>query len=620
MKIITEPKVYIVGRQVCDHGAWGQFLIDTEQFWECDTERPAEMLTEGAGRLCYLSFSKPRPGGNAAYLQHIKESAHGSVLEHAVWNLLFTGISRSLCFRPDTEILTREGWKLVSEIADGEQLLTKCPQTGVCRWSTNKRLLTMQHDGPVHWFENSEWSSPAITPDHLVWCTEYDRRRCRDMKCRDMMDKFGEKIPYRMIHGKRFVVDHEIRTVGADDESIEVGGKKYPSEEFFEWLGWCLTDGGASKHRKACYVTQTKSNGWSRISFLMNFLFPGRWRIQHDESTGHKVARIHDADLWEFVVNKFGRLKPDRRLTWLFGYSRRLVAAFLRGALGGDGSIHAENGHTVLYCSSKITAGDYQVLFAMSGQSACVRIAAQAGRSHTINGGTAFTSTKPERLVSVHKNTASLVKSENQKMQWYSGLVHCPETDDGLVYVRRRGHGVWSGNTHELVRHRAGMAYSMLSQRYVDESVAEYVEPDIIAADPDLHAIWLDAVEHVHSAYVKLAEALNAKLADPQAAAAAAAMLPPDADRTTRRKAARQAARSVLPNATETKIFVTANARALRTVIEQRCSRHAEPEIRKLFGKVWELLAKEAPNLFGDYTRVPLPDGTFELTTSFKKV
>jgi thymidylate synthase (FAD) len=133
-----------------------------------------------------------------------------------------------------------------------------------------------------------------------------------------------------------------------------------------------------------------------------------------------------------------------------------------------------------------------------------------------------------------------------------------------------------------------------------------------------LHAIWLGAVKQVHGAYIQLAEKLNAKLADPKAAAAA--MLPPDTDRTTRRKAARQAARSVLPNATETKIFVTANARALRHFLEQRGSAFAEPEIRKLAGALLDVLQKDAPNLFGDYTKNPLPDGTFELSTQYRKV
>ncbi|HEY2785303.1 MAG TPA: FAD-dependent thymidylate synthase [Fimbriiglobus sp.] len=201
-------------------------------------------------------------------------------------------------------------------------------------------------------------------------------------------------------------------------------------------------------------------------------------------------------------------------------------------------------------------------------------------------------------------------------------LHHIKEVGHGSVLE----HAVWSllitgvsrTLTHELVRHRAGFAYSQLSQRYVDESVAEYVEPDVIANDPDLHAIWLDAVGHAHRAYVTLAERLNAKLADP--AAAAAAMLPPDADRTTRRKTARQAARSVLPNATETKITVTANARAWRHFLEQRGSAYAEPEIRKLANVILDQLIQESPNLFGDYERHPLPDGTFEVKTKYPKV
>ena len=167
--------------------------------------------------------------------------------------------------------------------------------------------------------------------------------------------------------------------------------------------------------------------------------------------------------------------------------------------------------------------------------------------------------------------------------------------------------GVSRSLTHELIRHRAGFGYSQLSQRYVDESVAEYVEPDVIAEDPELHQLWLDAIGHAHQAYVRLTEMLQAKFKD-------------EPDRTLRRKLARQAARSVLPNATETKIFVTANARALRHFIELRGSRHAEPEIRKLAIAVLRLLQQEAPHLFGDYELVPLPDGTLEANTAHRKV
>ncbi len=56
----------------------------------------AQFLCEMAGRLCYMSFGAPRPGGNKAYLDRIRESGHGSVLEHPTWSFIFCSTSRSL--------------------------------------------------------------------------------------------------------------------------------------------------------------------------------------------------------------------------------------------------------------------------------------------------------------------------------------------------------------------------------------------------------------------------------------------------------------------------------------------------------------------------------------------
>jgi len=167
--------------------------------------------------------------------------------------------------------------------------------------------------------------------------------------------------------------------------------------------------------------------------------------------------------------------------------------------------------------------------------------------------------------------------------------------------------GVSRSFTHELVRHRAGFAYSQLSQRYVDESTADFVEPACIAADAKLHQVWSQAVEEARQTYVKLVEGLMVRLEGV-------------ADKTLRRKMARQAARSVLPNATETKIFVTANARACRHFIEMRASQQAATEIRCVAVKMLEILQAEAPSLFGDYEIFELPDGTRAAQTTYRKV
>lgn len=170
--------------------------------------------------------------------------------------------------------------------------------------------------------------------------------------------------------------------------------------------------------------------------------------------------------------------------------------------------------------------------------------------------------------------------------------------------------GVSRSFTHELIRHRAGWAYSQLSQRYVDESDTDFVEPDIIASDPELHAIWLESIQQAHSAYLKLAEGLAEKVQREN----------PDLKRRNRRIAARQAARSVLPNATETKILVSANGRALRHFVEYRGAPDAEPEIRKVALAVLAVMQIEAPNLFADYERRRLPDGTEYAHSEHKKV
>jgi thymidylate synthase (FAD) len=148
--------------------------------------------------------------------------------------------------------------------------------------------------------------------------------------------------------------------------------------------------------------------------------------------------------------------------------------------------------------------------------------------------------------------------------------------------------GVSRSLTHELVRHRAGFAYSQLSQRYVDESIADFVVPPAIIGDEELESVWRRQMEEAQRAYIALVEKLMERYAWVE-------------DKIHRRKMAREAARGVLPNSTETKIVATANARAWRSTIELRASEGAEMEIRRLAVEILRVLQLEAPALFSDF-------------------
>ena len=121
--------------------------------------------------------------------------------------------------------------------------------------------------------------------------------------------------------------------------------------------------------------------------------------------------------------------------------------------------------------------------------------------------------------------------------------------------------------------------------------------------------VFDEAVEAASESYVKLVEGLEAVLPRERFDSA-----------TDQRKAIRQAARSVLPNATETKIFVTGNVRAWRHFIEMRATRYADWEIRALALKVLDLLQREAPVMFGDFEVSELPDGTRVAAPEYSKV
>ena len=158
--------------------------------------------------------------------------------------------------------------------------------------------------------------------------------------------------------------------------------------------------------------------------------------------------------------------------------------------------------------------------------------------------------------------------------------------------------GVSRSLTHELIRHRH-FSYSQLSQRYVPERDAAMVEPEIIADDPELHAAFVAAAEASVTAYTTLLEGLEKKFADEGAT-----------NRTLARKQARQAARAVLPNATETRIVVTGNYRAWRHFVAMRATEHADVEIRALAVACLRELQRIAANAFADFTIDTLADGS----------
>ncbi|MDO6536270.1 FAD-dependent thymidylate synthase [Alteromonas stellipolaris] len=157
--------------------------------------------------------------------------------------------------------------------------------------------------------------------------------------------------------------------------------------------------------------------------------------------------------------------------------------------------------------------------------------------------------------------------------------------------------GVSRGFTHQLVRHRVGFAYSQLSQQYHDESEALFVVPPSIEKDRELFIQWADDIYKSLTTYRKIIKTIkNNKLSDKESL-----------------RELRTAARSTLPNATESKIVMTVNARALRHFFDVRGCIEGDWEMRKVACAIFDLVYCDAPSLFYDFQKIEMSDGSFKL-------
>lgn len=161
--------------------------------------------------------------------------------------------------------------------------------------------------------------------------------------------------------------------------------------------------------------------------------------------------------------------------------------------------------------------------------------------------------------------------------------------------------GISRSLTHEYVRHRH-LSPSQLSQRYVDSSDTAFVLPPAFIGNAALEGAFEADMGYALRAYDRYSDLLMQQYSD-------------ITNTTERRKKAREAARCVLPNSTETKIVMTGNVRAWRHFLTLRANAGADQEIQRLARKIHAILVAEAPSFFGDYQ-----DSSIGLVPTFSEV
>ena len=221
--------------------------------------------------------------------------------------------------------------------------------------------------------------------------------------------------------------------------------------------------------------------------------------------------------------------------------------------------------------------------------------------AHTVPVNTIGNSKDPERVVAA---AGKLCYSKSNIIDLYNGLDD-EATEKFVKMLSDLGHespiehisftfgieGISRTCSHQIVRHRIA-SYSQQSQRYVDlQNSFNYIIPEAISKNKKAKAIYLDSMKDAEMSYKEITQALIDEYTEGVTDKKEIAKLI---------KKALEDSRFALPNACETKIIVTMNARSLLNFFRERCCSRAQWEIRDVANQMLEIVLDVAPNVFAN--------------------
>jgi thymidylate synthase ThyX len=622
----VEPEVFLVARPEVDYDAMAAYLREVggerwlERFDREELGHDAQDLAEFAGKMCYRSWE---PGLNPnvrkvrddqdVYLQNILKQRHGSVLEHASFTFVLHNVSRVCCYDDDTEVLTTKGWKPWPKVDGTEVFGTLNQVTGELEYQQATEVFHADYVGPMYRVQ-SEQVDLLVTPNHRMWIQRFDTQAAKRGE-----QAFAVETAEDILH-KRVKYQKCARWIGCSPDTITIPGThrtwqrsdrdkpttrsypgvSFPIEPFARFLGYYLAEGCVNGHQ--IILTQNRGSILEKMADAIRAMgLPAYLPV-----TGGGCVRTQCVALRDFLAglgHSYDKRVPDMVGEW----DPHIIRVFLEAMIEGDGTLHPTFNHRVIYTSSREMADDLQVLAIKAGWSANIRIDDRTGLERTMPSGQVFHNLRPCYVVSlisrrltplVNHNRGSRSRYQNEAgyndcIEHYDGRIHCVKVPNSLLFVRRKGKPVVSGNTHEIVRHRPGTAVSQESLRYVRLDELPFWFPDWAQEDPEL---------------MKRATALLAELEQFQLWMAGHFGLDEDDTKMHEKKLKTSFMRRFAPEGLATGLVWSANIRTLRHTIEARTDPGAEEEIRLVFGKIGELMLAEAPALFSDYT---VTDGTW---------
>jgi hypothetical protein len=439
----------------------------------------SKLSSRGVGS--YSADQQPsRGGGENAQSKRLSGLETTSLLSAGAYSTLreASTLRGARCFDPETEVLTQRGWVKWPLVTSTDRLFTRSKEDERIGWfEVPQQLVVTQHTGELLGYEGRhvDW---LVTPDHAFWgvpstvSRSKPWRKKRIFTAEEAYGKEGSFDAYGTAYNGSFSSSQIIKFTAKNCSPVKRRVKEASMTliDYCRLIGWWGSEGSASVDKEGrgaitiAQMAEVNADHFSEIEQLMQRigLGPGVATKVSASAGKNSVVKL-DPERVGKVSGKRWRSRPLAEHLMQFGkrsWTKRLPALVFEAPLearlellrcygAGDPCVRSTQGseHTYVSSSSPRMIEDLQRLALLSGLSAHIGVCKGSSykRPHyRLIFGDNLTE------VTYRKRPADQFKG-HYRVQ-YSGLVYCATMRTGLLYVRRNGKSMWSGNCDDYWR------------------------------------------------------------------------------------------------------------------------------------------------------------------------
>ena len=377
---------------------------------------------------------------------------------------VLSGMYEKLCFDKETEIFTRQGWKMISEVTMQDELLSMDIKTRKSLFVKPEAIIKKFHKGKMYKIFSKKVDL-VITPDHRLFtyhCAEKTKKLnyksidtiLKNLKGNSVFmlpvsfDWQGENKKYHTIVpiSKKTVQDKEI---------------KVPMDLWVKFLGWYIAEGSIYKIGNEHRITISQSKEANPVKYeeiksillLMPYNFvemKDGFRVYNKSLYFDLLNTCYlDGSCDVCASNHCSHIKkvPDE----IKQLSSDLIKSFLEDYRKGDGNKGKAHGFVTFYTSSKHLADDIQELIFKIGGVGTIRTRGKTGQiGGTSKRGKQIINRCDSYRVSFCEHDAAVMRSNVTEIDYDDFVYDVTVNPYHSIFVRRNKKAVWSGNCADL--------------------------------------------------------------------------------------------------------------------------------------------------------------------------